>query len=84
MKGEALKISQSDGGVAVRIYAVDGGGSFPIHGAYDRGAGWQNACWTRDGYYSFQRVGSVAVRCDLDITGEAYVAGEQREIVDIH
>lgn len=36
-------------GREVRIYAVDGGGDFPIHGAIHSGCGWTSEDWTRDG-----------------------------------
>lgn len=68
MRSDVLKIKESDGGVAVRIYATDGSKSFPIHGAYNRGDAWHNACWREDGLYLIQQSSEVS-RCDLDITG---------------
>jgi hypothetical protein len=34
----------------VRIYATDGGGSYPTHGAIKRGEGWISASWGSGGY----------------------------------
>jgi hypothetical protein len=49
---EASKKYKTRGGRDVRIYAVDGAGGYPVHGAYDlEGAGWQPAAWTADGLF---------------------------------
>lgn len=38
-------------GREVRIYAVDGGGKFPVHGAIlPRGGSWIATTWSGDGY----------------------------------
>lgn len=37
-----------DGRMA-RIYAIDGGGVWPIHGAIFTGSEWEATCWTKDG-----------------------------------
>lgn len=37
------------GGHPVRIYAEDGGGKYPIHGAIDYGEGWVANTWTSEG-----------------------------------
>ena len=36
-------------GRAVRIYAVDGGGDWPVHGAYMHGDTWRIISWTAEG-----------------------------------
>jgi hypothetical protein len=40
---------RTHGGLEVRIYATDGGGGFPIHGATKREDGWEVDTWTREG-----------------------------------
>ena len=37
-------------GSEVRIYATDGGGSYPVHGAIKRSEGWLSASWGISGY----------------------------------
>jgi hypothetical protein len=37
-------------GREVRIYATDGGGSYPTHGAIKHGEGWVSAWWGSSGY----------------------------------
>ena len=37
-------------GCKVRIYAIDGGGNYPVHGAYKDDKGWKTSIWTIDGY----------------------------------
>jgi len=37
-------------GREVRIYATDGCGSYPVHGAIKRSEGWINASWGSSGY----------------------------------
>jgi len=40
-------------GIEVRIYAVDGDGDYPIHGAYrDIVGNWNMAVWTREGLFN--------------------------------
>ena len=39
-------------GREVRIYATDGYGSFPIHGAYMNADGWEECIWRKDGKLS--------------------------------
>ena len=34
----------------VRIYATDGGGTYPVHGAIKRPEGWVSASWGSTGY----------------------------------
>jgi hypothetical protein len=36
----------------VRIYATDGGGSHPVHGAVKRAAGWVCYSWMRGGSWA--------------------------------
>ena len=37
----------------VRIYAVDGVGDFPVHGARRQGNFWILCAWTSDGYFEY-------------------------------
>lgn len=37
-------------GRPVRIYAVDAGGNYPIHGTIYNGEKWNIACWTHSGH----------------------------------
>ena len=48
-KIELGKTYRTRNGREVRIYAVDGGGSFPIHGAVLFPEGWLEETWTPDG-----------------------------------
>lgn len=44
------KLYRTRDGREVRIYAVDGYGHYPVHGAYNLGDGdWQSCCWTEQG-----------------------------------
>jgi hypothetical protein len=36
-------------GLEVRIYAIDGYGDFPVHGAIKANAVWKQNCWKEDG-----------------------------------
>ena len=38
-------------GRAVRIYATDGGGNYPVHGAVDRGEEYAANCWAESGLF---------------------------------
>jgi hypothetical protein len=38
-------------GREVRIYAADGGGSYPVHGAILEDGVWSHEVWKRDGAY---------------------------------
>ena len=40
-------------GREVRIYATDGGGEVPVHGAVKGPTGWVSCCWQRDGVQMF-------------------------------
>ena len=42
---------QTRDGRPVRIYATDGRGKFPVHGAIKATAGWTSANWRLDGVY---------------------------------
>lgn len=44
------------GGYPVRIYAEDGVGKYPIHGAINYGEGWVANTWTSDGEITASRV----------------------------
>lgn len=39
-------------GREVRIYAVDGGGKFPVHGAFRLNDLWEISWWTAEGKYT--------------------------------
>lgn len=39
-------------GLPVRIYATDGGGDYPIHGATCFGDIWHLCFWTKDGFFT--------------------------------
>lgn len=45
------RVYKTRDGRAVRIYAVDGGGKFPVHGAYLDGDEWITERWTASGAY---------------------------------
>ena len=40
---------QTRDGMSVRIYATDGAGDYPVHGAVVKDSGWLLAKWTIDG-----------------------------------
>lgn len=42
---------QTKDGQEVRIYAVDGGGEFPVHGAVLSDEGWSKRDWTAKGIF---------------------------------
>ena len=49
---EVGKQYKTRGGRDVRIYAVDGGGGYPVHGSYDHKEGnWQPITWTAEGLF---------------------------------
>jgi hypothetical protein len=39
-------------GAEVRIYALDGGGNYPVHGAFKSHTGWVVRHWPQDGIQS--------------------------------
>jgi len=41
---------QTREGLKVRIYAIDGYGYFPIHGAIKHKEKWRMECWTKNGH----------------------------------
>ena len=43
--------STTQAGYPVRVYATDGVGDYPIHGAIDQGGGWTPISWRVDGRY---------------------------------
>jgi hypothetical protein len=54
-------------GCEVRIYAVDGGGRFPVHGATKQNDGtWRQEEWTLTGSYNGEKDGH-AIPHDLDL-----------------
>ena len=55
---ELGKQYKTKGGREVRIYAVDGGGRFPVHGAVKLNDGtWRQEEWTPTGSYNGERDG---------------------------
>lgn len=59
MKIEAGKFYRCRDGSKARVYATDGGGIYPIHGAHFVGE-WKAALWTKDGRFSHDRYNYVA------------------------
>ncbi len=55
------------GGGAVRLYADDGGGIKPVHGAYATEDVWIPCTWTLDGYYHPTSI----PHCGLDIINDS-------------
>lgn len=49
-------------GYEVRIYAVDGGGDYPVHGAIRTGDKWESKSWKSDGTY----IGILPYRSEPD------------------
>lgn len=49
MKIDIEKSYRTRDGHEVRIYATDGNGRYPIHGAYLEGLIWWQECWRADG-----------------------------------
>lgn len=47
---EVGKVYRTRDGGKARIYALDGKGDYPVHGALWKN-GWSSATWTRSGYY---------------------------------
>lgn len=66
-------------GREVRIYAVDGGGEYTIHGALLNSCNeWEQAEWTRDGSYVFDGGGShhfdlIEVRPEVTVRYHVYL-----------
>jgi hypothetical protein len=57
--------TQTVGGYPVRIYATDGGGNWPIHGAFwVKSFGWICATWTEEGSIETSKIPSSY---DLDL-----------------
>jgi hypothetical protein len=57
--------TQTVGGHPVRIYAADGGGNWPIHGAFwVKSFGWICATWTEEGSIEISKIPSSY---DLDL-----------------
>jgi hypothetical protein len=51
MQIEMGKQYRTQGGSEVRLYCVDGGGRYPVHGALKCSGRWQAASWTASGHY---------------------------------
>jgi hypothetical protein len=49
------KLYRTRDGREVRIYAVDGGGAKPVHGAIRNNELWDFHCWTSLGYWALVR-----------------------------
>jgi len=68
-------------GREVRIYATDGVGSHPVHGAIKNPDGWRQATWMRDGYWASVDMGSDLIEVKPRIKREVWVnvyEGEQQ------
>ena len=49
---DVTKEYRTRGGLAVRVYATDGGGEYPVHGAYCVDGQWFFSCWRADGSFT--------------------------------
>lgn len=49
MKVSKGKKYKTVNGTEVRIYCTDGGGQYPVHGAYKINDRWRIECWTKEG-----------------------------------
>ena len=56
------KLYRTRDGREVRIYAVDGGGEYPVHGARESDEGWIGSVWGRDGNFHMNKFS-----CDHDL-----------------
>jgi hypothetical protein len=56
MKIEMGKQYRTRDGLEVRIYATDGGGDYPIHGAMKMDDGWYDETWASNGRYESSRI----------------------------
>lgn len=71
------KLTTRDG-QTVRIYAIDGAGKFPIHGAVlrvlDDGKpfGWQSEEWTADGLYTNDPEGLTNLDFSAAMAGQEF------------
>lgn len=62
MKIEVGKKYKTRSGDPVRIYATDGLGDYPVHGAFFEG-GWKQLSWTAKGVFN---LGSVTTGLNLE------------------
>lgn len=72
LKIESGKFYRTRNGHKVRIYATDGGGEYPVHGAIylDDGV-WISRTWTSNGFYS-----------SIDDTSDSDLISEWRQTID--
>ena len=78
MKFEVGKLYRNRFNFKIRIYATDGGGDYPIHGAFRFCDKWFSSGWSADGRCSRDRIAfrdSDGQRCVgtttfMDIVGE--------------
>jgi len=56
-------------GREVRIYAVDGGGEYPVHGAIKYDGGWFSRCWAAKGamFLDYQHFSGDLIASDARI-----------------
>ena len=73
MKYEAGKEYPTRGGGKSRIYATDGDGEFPIHGAVQTGDKWDMITWTAGG--CFHADGTVSKNDLMPIPREWWIVG---------
>ena len=60
-------------GREVRIYATDGLGSHPVHGAVKNPDGWRQATWMANGYWASVDTGSDLIEVKPRIKREVWV-----------
>ena len=60
-------------GREVRIYATDGVGGHPVHGAIKHPDGWRQATWMRDGYWASVDTSSDLIEVKPRIKREVWV-----------
>lgn len=60
-------------GREVRIYAVDGGGDWPVHGAYVDGDTWRIRSWTADGCIYNQKTDADLIEMKPRIKTKAWL-----------
>lgn len=68
MKLEAGKLYRTRSGNIARVYATDGIGSYPVHGAiaHSRGA-WEHLAWTESGRFNLNnKLGYLDIVAELE------------------
>jgi len=73
---DLVKKYQTRAGRKVRVYATDGDGPYPVHGAEWVGEGWTTSKWTQDGGYcsgAITRRDLIEVREKLTVSGHVNI-----------